>query len=352
MFIIASIITIAALVVLLAWRSSVKESKKNKYEDDSFRKPLGWATLVLFSVSSVFWIFSVFSRQDPGEAIVRLSFTKQIAGVTTSAGMHWKAPWDSTEVFNIRNQKIEMFSNDNGNGANGAVISSPLANGANADVSITVLYSIDPEAVREIYTDFKTQDGLLSSALEPSLRDIVRKESAKFEPLLIKQNRADLGGKIEAALDAWHDQYGIIVETVNLGDIKLDEETENSIEGASAAKQKNEQLRNELEGARINAEKTRTIALADADADQIIRCGATTTTTTQIIDGKETEVTDVIPKSGAECENRLSEQVLYARYIDALKEIAANGNLIVITPEGGNGPILNLPEATKQSTED
>jgi regulator of protease activity HflC (stomatin/prohibitin superfamily) len=330
-FVLALVLIIAAVAVLVVARRQSNDSWIPKVVAGALGV-LGVALLPL----------QVFYVQDPGEASVKVAFG-YITGINTEQGPQPKAPWEDIISYSIRSQKIEMYSNEGGNGENGTAITAPLAGGANASVSITVLYSIKPDAVSDIYSRFRTQDLLLGNALEPSLRDVVRKESAKYQPLQIKQQRADLGNGILAALLAWEDEYGVIVDQVNLGDISLDPSTEEAISKVIQAQQEVEQARAGLEKAQIEAEKTKTVALADADADQIIRCGATTRTETRTIDGKETEVTVVTPKPVEQCENRLSEQVLYARYIDALKDISAAGDLIVITPEGANGPILNLP---------
>ncbi len=281
--------------------------------------------------------------QGEGSAMVRVSVTGQVTGVTTTAGLHMKAPWDSVSAYNIRNQKIEMFSNDGGSGVNGAAISAPLDGGANASVSITVLYSINPGEVERIYKNFGTQDELLANALQPSLRDIVRKKSAEYAPLAIKQERATLGNDILDTLNADWSRYGVVLEEVNLGDISLDGSTEAAISAVITAQQRVEQARAELEQAQITAETTKTEAQAAADADQIIRCGATITSDVQIINGKETTVKVVTPKTNEECENRLNEQVLTTRWYETLQGIGANGNIVVVIPEDGTPPILNLP---------
>ncbi len=287
--------------------------------------------------------FTSYYTQDPGEAVVVKSFTGSVVGQTTESGLHFTAPWNSTESFDIRNQKLEMYSNAGGEGADGSALSVPLKGGANASVSITVIYSIEPNSVTSIYEKFKTQEGLRSNALKASLRDVVRNLTSSYAPLEIKEQRTKLGNDIQTTLSEDWKQYGVTIDQVNLGDITLDPATEQAISGVIAAQQEVEKSRAGLEKAEIDAEVTKTDAQAQADADQIIRCGANVTYESRKINGVDTNVAVVTPKSNAECENRLNPQVLLTKYFDTLRQIGEKGNMVVIVPEGGATPIITLP---------
>lgn len=308
------------------------------------------AAAIAALIAIVFGGINSFYTQDPGEAVVVRSFTGNIVGQTTQPGAHFKAPWNSIESFDIRNQKLEMYSNAGGEGADGAALSVPLKGGANASVSITVIYSIQPDSVTSIYERFRTQEGLRDNALKASLRDIVRNETSVFEPLEVKEQRSKLGNQIEAALEEAWAPYGVIVDQVNLGDITLDAATEEAISKVITAQQEVEQARAGLEKAQIAAEITKTEAQAQADADQIIRCGADISYEVRTINGVDTEVVVVTPKSNEECENRLNEQVLLTKYFDALRDIGAEGNMVVVIPEGGATPIITLPSSASSTT--
>lgn len=344
LWVIAAIIAVVAIVRLVSIKKRFEASDLTQREYGFSRTIWRIVLGAVLALAAIFTLFNTFYPQGEGVANVRVAVTGQVNGVTTDAGLHAKAPWDSVSEYDIRNQKIEMFSNDSGNGANGAAISAPLDGGANAAVSITILYSITPNEVTSIYKGFGPQVALIQNALEPSLRDIVRKESAEYAPLAIKQERAALGNDIFESLSTKWAEYGVQVNEVNLGDISLDPSTEEAIAAVITAQQRVEQSRAELEQAQITAETTKTEAQAAADADQIIRCGATTRTETQLINGKETTVQIVVPKTNAECENRLNEQVLTTKWYETLQDVGAGGNMVVIVPEDGTAPIINLPK--------
>jgi regulator of protease activity HflC (stomatin/prohibitin superfamily) len=211
-----------------------------------------------------------------------------------------------------------------------------------------VRYSIRANDITSIYETHKSQQNLLDNVLKPGLRDVVRAQTAKFPPFQVKERRAELSQNIREALEESWGKMGVVVDDVDLGDLSLDEDTEKSISRVNAAQAAVEEQRAMLEQAYIAAETTKTDAKAQADADQIVRCGATTATETQIVAGKEQEVTVVVPLSGAECENRLNEQVLTSKWFDTLTALGADGNMTILIPEDGTTPIVQLPQAQPQ----
>lgn len=343
------ILALLAIVGLFVARSFSRKAKGLSTSSVDYRNAR-WGRRISLIISGVMAVvigaifaFGSFYSQGEGVSTVQVSFAGNVVTTTTDAGLKFKAPWNSTQEFNIRNQTIEMYSNAGGNGKDGAAISAPLNGGANASVSITITYNIDRGAVEDIYKNFGSQESLADAVLKPTLRDIVRKASAEYAPLAIKQERAALSTDVQLALEESWGKYGVTLNQINLGDITLDTATEEAISQVIAAQQKVEQARAELEQSQITAERTKTEAQAAADADQIIRCGATITTDVKLVNGKETEVKVVTPKSNAECEDRLNEQVLTTKYYDTLRELGAKGNMIVVIPEDGSAPIINLP---------
>jgi regulator of protease activity HflC (stomatin/prohibitin superfamily) len=283
--------------------------------------------------------------QDPGEVVVIKTPGGDIKTPDTTPGWGFTAPWNSRITFNIRNQRIEMFSNDGGEGQDGAAISAPLENGSNVSVSVTVRYGIKPECVGDIYRTHRSQGNLLDNVLKPGLRDEMRVATTEYTAFEVKQNSAALAATLVTELnDRWEEDC-VEVDNVDLGQLRLPEATEAALDAVNERQLQQESARADLERARIEAETVKTEAQAQADADQIIRCGATTTTETQEVNGEDTEVVIVTPKVGSDCENRLNTQVLLNNLIDKLDEIGSNGTLIL--PESLNS-LLNIPTPSPQ----
>lgn len=102
----------------------------------------------------------------------------------------------------------------------------------------------------------------------------------------------------------------------------------------------------ELQAASQEAEKQRISAKGLADAEQIIKCGATTTTQTN---DKGEQVTVATPKEGASCENNLTPEYLQYQYIQSLKSLvdSPNNSTVILPFDQNLTPLLNLQEQKK-----
>lgn len=332
------------LFVLVGLVSLVLSRKTFKTAYDDEYKPT-WLIIVagvMFLFAFVTLLFGSAYKQDPGEAVVIKGSGGDIVKIDTTAGWGFTAPWNSMSTFNIRNQRIEMFSNSGGEGNDGAAITAPTENGSNATVSITVRYSILPESVGEIYRTHRSQDNLLDNVLKPGLRDEVRQVTADYSAFDIKQARGEMSAAILEALEERYAEDGVEVDAVDLGDIQLDQATEEALQRVNARQAEVEEAEAALSRARVQAETTKTEAQAQADADQILRCGATTTVVQEEVNGEMQDVVKVTPKTGTDCENRLNEQVLINNYIDALESLGEHGNVVVVPNDLGGG-IINVP---------
>ena len=318
--------------------------------------------LGVFGVAAVAFIISLFFSmtytQDQGDATVIRSWSGKVTSVDTTPGLGFKMPWERTVTFDVRNVVIEFVNKGDGSiGQDGPAISAPLSGSSNATVNFTATISIEPSCVGKIYEEYKSETNFRIRRLTPVVRDQVRNASTSYDPFKIKERREALGQDIRVRLETeWVDDC-VIIQDINLGDIALDSATEQAITNVNVSRQQVEAARNSLEESKIQAEEIRVDARAQADADQIIRCGAITSTETQIIGGEEQEVTVITPKQGDACENLLNEQVLIAKWIDALTELGADGNVTIVVPNDPSGgldlqPRIDLPINTDSTTEE
>lgn len=302
-----------------------------------------WSVLPTIVGGLVLLIGSVYT-QDPGEAAVIKSFSGKVQGIDTSAGLGFTAPWNRVIKFDIRNQRIEMFSNPGGEGKDGAAISAPLQGSSNATLSITVRYSIKPGSVRDIYNLHKNQQNLSDNVLKPGIRDEVRVATSAFPPFQVKERRAELTESIRNRLAARWDPIGVTIDDVDLGDLTLDGRTEEALQLVNQRQAEVEAARAGLDKALIDAEKVKTDAKAQADADQIIRCGAAATPETREVAGKQEQVSVIVPKEGEACENRLNEQVILRNLVEVYDKLAGSGQLVIKDGQ----TILQLPPVGNQ----
>ncbi len=281
---------------------------------------------------------------DPGNAKLVRSFTGEIQPTSLyleSGGWAFKSPLNSTIDYDIRNRVLK-FEGD-GTGVTGAEISSVDKNGARASFPVTIDYSIPQDKLAEIYGDYGDQSLFEAKAVIVKIRNYAELTPRNYETAVFRNQQAAAQSDLKAALQNDPDlmRYSITINVATIGTPKYPDNIESSLGQIQEARNLADKALADLQTARVAAEKTRVEAGAQSDYDQIVRCGASYTPDTQVINGQEVTVTKVTPKSGADCENLLNEQVLATKYIEALKEMAEKGNLIVV-PEGFNG-ILNMP---------
>jgi regulator of protease activity HflC (stomatin/prohibitin superfamily) len=279
MFIVSLIFLLAGVVALVVAASNAKARVVAAGETpngSAFRRGTNviisraarWAAVVLFVIGAAFLVFSSFFRQDVGQANVLRDWTGQIVGYETQAGLHWKAPWV---------------------------------------VDIAIRYSLDPDAVIDIYSAYYNEENLRTRLIFNDIRSVVRSVPGRFDTIDMLTDRNAVQDAILEALEARWENDGIIVEDVALQEIRYGE----SVTAAYAAAQEaqinvqTEQAR--LEAVQVSAQQKIVQAQAEAEANAILNAS-------------------------------LTDAILQQRYLDTLKELAAAGNLVIV-PEGFSGLI-------------
>jgi regulator of protease activity HflC (stomatin/prohibitin superfamily) len=323
MFIVSLIFLLAGVVALTVAASNAKARVVAAGETpngSAFRRGTNviisraarWAAVVLFVIGAVFLVFSSFFRQDVGQANVLRDWTGAIIGSQTEPGLHWKAPWVDTVTFDVRNQRAVFVSEQSyGEGDNiGGVPDGPQitvqdAEGVTANIDIAIRYSLNPEAVEEIYSDYYNEENLRTRLIFNDIRSVVRSVPGRFTTIEMLTDRDSVQQQILEALERRWETDGIIVEDVALQEIRYGE----SVTAAYAAAQEaqinvqTEQAR--LEAVQVSAQQKIVQAQAEAEANAILNAS-------------------------------LTDAILQQRYLDTLKELAAAGNLVIV-PEGFSG---------------
>lgn len=323
MFIVSLIFLAAGVVALIVAASNAKArvvAAGDTPSGSAFRRGTNviisraarWSAVGLFAIGVLLLVLSSFFRQDVGQANVLRDWTGQIVGYETQAGLHWKAPWVDTVTFDVRNQRAVFVTEqsfgegDNiGGSPDGPQITVQDAEGVTANVDIAIRYSLDPESVKEIYSDYYNEENLRTRLIFNDIRSVVRSIPGQFDTIEMLTNRNAVQEAILDALEARWEDDGIIVEDVALQEIRYGE----SVTAAYAAAQEaqinvqTEQAR--LEAVQVSAQQKIVQAQAEAEANAILNAS-------------------------------LTDAILQQRYLDTLKELAAAGNLVIV-PEGFSG---------------
>lgn len=266
---------------------------------------------VPIAIGAAIVLLSSFYAQDIGEAVVLRNFGGSIAGHTSEAGLHLKAPWQDAIGWDIRNRQINFFKDSkyayDGGSYEGAEVSINDASGTKANIDIQVIYSLDADKVEDLYAEYGTQEAFVTNYVSNDLRATARDVAGKYDTLTLLTDRAKFTDAVQAALAEQWKGKGVIVEQVQVQDIRYAKSITEAYADAQSAEVAKQKALNAQETAKVEAETKKIEAQGEADANAIMT-------------------------------QSLTPEVLQQRYIDALKSIGKNGNLVVV-PEGSQ-PIV------------
>lgn len=179
--------------------------------------------------------------------------------------------------------------------------------GASANIDIQVNYSLNPDAALNLYSEYGTQESFVEKYISNDVRAVTREVSGGFDTVTMLTDRSQLTKAVQAALEEKWDSIGLTVEQVSVQDVRYPSSITDSYSAAQAAEVTKQKAQNEQETAKVEAETKKIEAQGEADANAILA-------------------------------QSLNDQVLRQEYINALKEIGQNGNLVVV-PEGSTAMI-------------
>lgn len=253
--------------------------------------------IVLIGVSCVY-------AQDVGQTILLRNFGGSLGSVSTDAGFHIKAPWQDTIAYDVRNNVLSFMGDQEkdqfeGGSANGSAVTVNDSGGASATIDIQVNYSLDPNAAKELYSNYGSQENFVKSVCAVDIRAVPRQVSGQFDTISILTARSEFANAVQEALAAKWENYGLVVESVSIQNVVYPQNIIDKYSEAQAAEIAKEKALNEQETAKVEAETKVIEAQGVADANAVLA-------------------------------ESLTDEVLQQRYIDTLKEIGANGNLVVV----------------------
>lgn len=257
---------------------------------------------VAAAVTIVALATSFFYTQGIGEAKVLKSWTGEVIGQDITPGMSFKSPFTKTVDFDIRNQQATYKADGKEDNVTGAQITVTDKDGVRSDVDLTVLYSINPEAVSDIYREHQNQETFKARVVEQDIRSVVRTVPGKFSTQQLLNDRAGVETAISDALVARWAMQGIVLESVALQEVRPPSEVLARYADAQAAQAQVAKETALLEASEVKAQQKVVEAEAEAKAN------------------------DILTKS-------LTKEVLEQRRLDTLRSIGEKGNLVVV-PEG------------------
>ena len=223
--------------------------------------------------------------QDIGEAVVLKNFGGSLAGYTTEAGFHIKAPWQEATNWDIRNRLINFYRDseyayDNGS-YSGATVTINDSSGTKADCDVQVIYSINPDTVTELYAEYGTQEAYVSSYVSNDVRQTTRDCAGQFTTIQLLTDKETFATAIQTALgERWADS-GVVVESVSVQDIRYADSITDAYANAQTSEIDKQRAQNEQEVAKVEAETKAVEAEGERKANEILTLSLTDEVLTQ-----------------------------------------------------------------------
>lgn len=310
--IIGSVAVVAGLGIM-GWMH--RENKKMDKNDDGWgskpRKYPVLSGLVGVALGAVLIGSQCVYTQDAGDVKVLIDFGGNIAGSSSNTGFHVKAPWQSIVTYDIRNNVISFVADGEedytGGSANGPQVTINDSSGTKANIDIQVNYSLDPSKAIELYKNYGTQENFVRAIAAVDARSIPREVSGQFDTITMLTNRGEFTNAVEKALKEKWEPLGLSIEQISVQEIRYADTITDAYANAQQAEVERQKAENQKEVARVEAETKEIEAEGEANANRILN-------------------------------ESLTDNVIQEHYIEALKQIGKEGNLVVV-PEGSQ-PIV------------
>lgn len=220
----------------------------------------------------VLMLFCVYA-QDVGEVCILRNWGGQLAGTTEEAGFHLKAPWQSVIRYDIRNNIVNLYRSsdygyDNGT-ATGAEVTVYDKSGAQANVDVQVIYSLDPDAAVALYKNYQKQENFVQIVAVNNVRDAARNCSGKFTTIQLLTDREQYAKAIYDKLSPEWAELGLHVQEVNVQDIRYSEEIVAAYNNAQKTEISKQEAVNEQETEKVKIETEVLKAEGEAKANKI-----------------------------------------------------------------------------------
>lgn len=210
---------------------------------------------------SFFWILliipSCFEVIKTGEVGIKIRFGK-ITDTYLQEGINFKFPFEQIEAVNIKVQKYENDSLLETSTKDMQIVNS---------IKVAVNYQVDAEKAVELYR--QVGNGYTTTVLEPAIQEAIKSAISKYTAEELITKRSEVSTDIQQELIGRVEQYGIKILSISIKNFDFSDEYNASIERKAVAEQDALTAKQKLETTKVEAEKKRIEAQAEADANKI-----------------------------------------------------------------------------------
>lgn len=288
-----------------------------------------WAGGILAALFIICLIINPTYSVDQGEQAVVLTWGK-VTG-TAGPGLNFKTPFVQSVQTISTQSHFEGFPNDNTGGKFEAYSKDQQP----ADIQLSVNYHVPPDKVTQVYGEFGGVGSMVYRILDQQTPAIFKNVFGTYDAQSAVQNRAKLNADVLAALQAAVANEPLVVESVQVKDIKYHQDYEDAIAAKQKATVEVATKEQELAKQKVDAAITVTQAQAQADSQLAVAVNAAKATQLQ----GEAQATAIKARGDAE-----------AGVIKAKADALANNPMLIELTKAeawdGKLPTTMLPDGT------
>lgn len=243
LMVVLGIIWFVALVAYLYFRRAAKNAEyDSERHANEFGRTIAFAVGVAVPiVAALLWAamsFMVVSARSV-TIVTTLGANPQVY----QPGPHWVSPWSDRESYTTLNQSIDLNDRDGSAGnAVKAAFSAPenpdkpgeqqQAGGGKGTISAVPNWHVDQsgQGAALLWTKYKTQDEAAERLVKPAAIEVIGTIANDYTAGLATVNQDVIGTRAAAALQAKLGQYGIVIDSVQIRGVDLDDKTQASLQ--------------------------------------------------------------------------------------------------------------------------
>jgi len=227
-------------------------------------------------------ISSSYYTNSVGEAKVFVNVDGTLAGEPRlTPGSGWKAPWQDVIDYDLFSQELVYAGNGDGQPAyTGGTVSgyevTTAVGGINggstqADIDISVTYSLDADKVVSLYEKYKSQERFTKQVIEKTVLSIIRQVPSDYTAVEFRgDKRAEAAESMLDLLNAKLKPLGVAVDFVNIQMVTYPEAVEEALKAVEVSNQNVLKQEAELRAKEIEAQQLVATATAQAEANRLI----------------------------------------------------------------------------------
>lgn len=194
-----------------------------------------------------------------------------VDGEILTQGWHIVSPTKKVTTYSIGLEQSYLSSESKGDSKDDESFSIPTSDGKTVTVNLEFSYRFDQDRVAQTFVTFKGKSGetIKDTFIKPKVIAWTQEVSANYPVTdIFGDRRTAINAELDVYLRDKFNAYGIIIDTVNFTDIRVDDETAKAIQKKVTAQQELELANIEAQTAKVQAEKDRQVAEIQAEKDK------------------------------------------------------------------------------------